>query len=431
MQPKLDKLRQTAGEGLLSGAGKGLKSAAGNFGVLNRIARATSGTLGGLAADAGKRLGSKSFGADLGTLGMTNVRIIGNLGHATLDLADAARHLLVEAGPLAEWLSQNAAQGAKLTDEWVKNKRATGDLSKFFQRARGDLTLLASIGGHAGRGILNLFGAQDVDGTKTLASLNGIFARFEQWSSSPAVRGGVGKAIADQIPNAAGAIASVLASTMGAAAPKAAEVFLKAFLNADAWGKLLIGGVLAKKLGLTKIVTGALGGVIGGKGPAAAALSRGATPANPMWVQMVGWTGIPGGGKGPTIIPPVAGGGSWLKAIPGVGAVVGTATALNHSLSKKFHLPDHRNQPHNPTNPVGNWLHKHIPGFATGGTVSRTGPILVGENGPEVRFERAGTRIAPMPLGGFDRPIHNVLMLDGRVVYEAYNRHNRSEKARH
>jgi hypothetical protein len=34
-----------------------------------------------------------------------------------------------------------------------------------------------------------------------------------------------------------------------------------------------------------------------------------------------------------------------------------------------------------------------------------------------------------MPLGGFDRPIHNVLMLDGRVVYEAYNRHNRSEKA--
>jgi hypothetical protein len=121
---------------------------------------------------------------------MTNVRIIGNLGHATLDLADAARHLLVEAGPLAEWLSQNAAQGAKLTDEWVKNKRATGDLSKFFQRARGDLTLLASIGGHAGRGILNLFGAQDVDGTKTLASLNGIFARFEQWSNEP---GGAGR----------------------------------------------------------------------------------------------------------------------------------------------------------------------------------------------------------------------------------------------
>jgi hypothetical protein len=127
MQPKLDKLRQTAGEGLLSGAGKGLRSAAGNFGVLNRVARATSGTLGGLAADAGKRLGSKSFGADLGTLGMTNVRIIGNLGHATLDLADAARHLLVEAGPLAEWLSENAAQGARLTDEWVKNKRATGE----------------------------------------------------------------------------------------------------------------------------------------------------------------------------------------------------------------------------------------------------------------------------------------------------------------
>jgi hypothetical protein len=67
----------------------------------------------------------------------------------------------------------------------------------------------------------------------------------------------------------------------------------------------------------------------------------------------------------------------------------------------------------------------------TGGTVSRTGPIIVGENGPELRFERSGTKIAPMPLGGFDRPIHNVLMLDGRVVYEAYNRHNRSEKARH
>jgi hypothetical protein len=63
------------------------------------------------------------------------------------------------------------------------------------------------------------------------------------------VKGGVGQAIIDQIPKAAGAIASVLAKTFGAAAPIAANIFLKSFLNADAWGKLLIGGVLAKKLG--------------------------------------------------------------------------------------------------------------------------------------------------------------------------------------
>jgi hypothetical protein len=142
MQPMLDKLRESASKGLLTGAAKGLKSASKNFGVLNHIVGSTSKALGGIAADAGKRLGSKEWGKDLGTLGKANVHIIGNLGHATLNLADAAKDVLVEAAPLAQWLSEAALRGSKLTKEWINNKRATGELSKFFRRARTDLSLL-------------------------------------------------------------------------------------------------------------------------------------------------------------------------------------------------------------------------------------------------------------------------------------------------
>lgn len=288
MRPLLDKLRGSAAGGVLSGLLGGAHAAAANFGVVNRIVRQTSHAIGGLARDGGRLVGSRGFGRDLATLGRTNVHIIDNLGHAGLNLANAARHVLVEAAPLADWLSRMALSGSRNALAWVKQARAGGQLARFFRDARRDITLLGSIGGHSGRGILNLFGAQDVNGTKTLASLDRISARFERWTRSPAVRDGIGESIVNGIGLIGGKLAEALAHAFVPAGITSGKLFVKAFFSADVWGKALIAGIIAKKLGAFGAVGKLLAGSGGKGGKTAGAigslLERGASPARPLFV---------------------------------------------------------------------------------------------------------------------------------------------------
>ncbi|HWT24424.1 MAG TPA: hypothetical protein VN213_13040, partial [Solirubrobacteraceae bacterium] len=270
MRPLLDDLRADAASSMLPGVGRGIEQAARNAPVARRLTRRTGGALGAIAEQAGTMLGSQEWGRDLERVGNTNVRIIGNLGAAGLHLADALRHVAVEAAPLAEWLSRMARRGAALTETWAENTRRSGEMSRFFRDAREDLELLASIGGHTGRGIINLFGADDVDGTRTLARVDEITARFERWSRSPAVAAGLGDALSEELDDFAAGAIDMFVETTAKAAPRAAEIFWGTFVEASPIGKLLIGAWAGKKL---------LGVGLG-------------TRFNPMWVRFAG--GVPG-----------------------------------------------------------------------------------------------------------------------------------------
>lgn len=79
----------------------------------------------------------------------------------------------------------------------------------------------------------------------------------------------------------------------------------------------------------------------------------------------------------------------------------------------------------------------HVPGLATGGTVTSGGMARVGENGPELLHLPRGASVIPLPrvpefagapLG--DRPIHTTVMLDGKVLAQAVQRENDSRLAR-
>jgi hypothetical protein len=252
-------LGDTAQAGMMPGLTRGAGRAMRNFDVLNGIVKDTAETLGGLGEDAGAMFGSKEWGRDLQKVGRSNVRILDDLGHAGLDLADAAKDVVVEAGPLTEWLAASARDGARFVKVWAEGARASGDMAVFFREARTELSLLASISGHGGSGIVNLFGSADIDGAKTLANLDRMMARFERWTDSPAVRAGLGDAIVAEIPDAIGAVAEGLAHAMPVAGAKAAELFFEGFMEADAWGKLLMGGFLFKKLGGFKAAGNRLG----------------------------------------------------------------------------------------------------------------------------------------------------------------------------
>jgi hypothetical protein len=317
-------LQQTATGAMLPGLSRGTHSALRNLPVFNRLVGQTGGALGGLASKAGGMLGSGAWGRDIGTVGRANVQILSNLGSAGLHLADGLRHVAVEAAPLAVWLSQMADKGALAASTWLENARQTGKMAAFFAKAKTDLSIFASSTGHLGHGLLNLFGAQDVDGTKTLRNLDRIMARFDKWSADPRTKAGLGNALVAEMPKVAGKLVGVLATTMAHSGAMAAKLFWQAFLAEDTLAKVITGGFLAKKLGLF-----GLGKSLGKRGGVAAGLlsgSKGATPANPLWVAVVneGGGGLPGKGK-PGFLSRFGRAGA--KGLPGLAATAAAEVA--------------------------------------------------------------------------------------------------------
>lgn len=328
-------LKATANRGLFPGLEAGAKSAMKNLPVANRIIGDTAKTLGGLARDGGNLVGSKSWGKDLADIGKTNTRILDNMGHAGLNFADAAKDIIHEAGPLATWLSKMALGGSRLTQEWVRNARETGKLSRFFKEAKTDLRLLGSITGNLAGGVINLFGHQDVDGTKTLRNLDRLTQRFQDWTTQ--VEGKkLGPELQRQFQLALGGIATFVGENFARAGTTALDAFAKAFLAADLSGKLAIGAFIAFKSGLLKAIlsksvsaafTGASskGGVLG-------SLAQRGSPKNPLYVIVVnggapGVAGEKGGGKGSLLkrLAPLGVAGAKIGGVVGLGALVNDA----------------------------------------------------------------------------------------------------------
>lgn len=328
MQPLLDGLRETAAEGLFPGAGRGLQEARRNYGVVKGLVGDTAAVLGSAAEDAGRMLGSREFGRDLQTVGQTNVRVLSNLSDAGLNLANAARDVVTEGAPLLEWTSEMVLRGSSLLANWIAQKRETGELAGFYAEARDNLAALGRATGNVAGGVLNLFGADDVDGRRTLANFEQLTQRFEAWTNSPAVQHGVGDALRDQIPEAVGAVVSGLAENLPAAAAESGRIFWESFWNANVEGKAFIAAVTGAK------IAGAI---------------RGTTPLTPMFTKDVGGLGVRGPG-GPTGGPGGGGRGGPLGALgrilrnPVVRRGAGTAGGIASVYEAAWWLSQHRNE---------------------------------------------------------------------------------------
>lgn len=115
-----------------------------------------------------------------------------------------------------------------------------------------------------------------------------------------------------------------IADQMGRAAGPAAGAFLTAWLHSGPWGQFLSVAMLAKKTG----AFGTLGRALGGKGAASAAtslFSRGATPADPLFVMDVSQYGVPINGG------PAKKAESWLKRLGPAAAAFAGSTAVRAS----------------------------------------------------------------------------------------------------
>jgi hypothetical protein len=291
LKPRLDALRAVAAEGIFPGLTRGIQSAMQNFGVFKGIIASTATALGSLAEQAGQRLGSGEWGRDLQTQGERNVETITRLGNASLFLADGLRHVMLASGPMVDFLTRSAQRFSEVFASWAESGRATGRLQAFFERTVSTTKIVVEALWDFGRALINIGEISDrVWGQDLLVGINNVAERFRAWTES--VRGQrdleayferwrkrwgdiadavgdvireyislrrEGKTVADAFAHV---FADILAKTIPAAASKMAEAgpqiawgFIRGFLQADVWGKLIVSGWLIAKFGGLKAFT--------------------------------------------------------------------------------------------------------------------------------------------------------------------------------
>ncbi len=185
LKPKLDDLRAVAAQGLFPGVVDGIHAAMANFGPLRAVVGETATVFGGLARRAGELVGSKGFGKDLTTVGARNAQIIQTLGDAALHLANAFRHVVVAAGPLATWIANTAGKWAQYIDVQAKAGRESGKLAAFFESTRVVLSRVGRIVSDLAVGLFNIgkIGKKEL-GDTLLKDLVGVAEKFKDWTSS-------------------------------------------------------------------------------------------------------------------------------------------------------------------------------------------------------------------------------------------------------
>jgi len=186
LKPTLQGLQNVAAQGLFPGVTQGIKSAMGALGPVRSVVGNTAKALGSLAAEAGKLVGGKAFGADIERIGNRNATIIKTLGEAGLSLADALRHVLVAAGPLNSWLAKMAKNFADNVDAAAKTGRETGKLRDFFDKTRHVLSQLGAILANVSGGLFNIGKAGSELGGQMLTDITKLTAKFKEWTESPA-----------------------------------------------------------------------------------------------------------------------------------------------------------------------------------------------------------------------------------------------------
>lgn len=184
LKPRFDELRAVAADGFFPGARTGLLSAMRSFGPVRSVVDLTARAFGGLAAAAGRLVGSGGWGRDIRLIGGRNAVVIRRVGRAALAVADALRHVMVAAGPLVGWLSRVTLAWGRSWRESAKAGRESGRTARFFESTRRVLERLGSITGNVARAFRGIGRAAAPLGNEILAGLDRASGRFAKWTNS-------------------------------------------------------------------------------------------------------------------------------------------------------------------------------------------------------------------------------------------------------
>jgi phage-related protein len=184
LKPRWIDLRNTVAEALLPPVQRGITAALPLLGVLETGLAGTAVVIGGLVEDLGELLGSPAFGRDVATIMASNNRALRDFGQAGLYVVQILRDLGVAAGPLVE---RFARWTRALTAGWaetIKTKRATGELTDFFDRSGDVAAQLGRILSNVGSALFNIGKSAVPSGQELLDMLERVTQKWDEWTGS-------------------------------------------------------------------------------------------------------------------------------------------------------------------------------------------------------------------------------------------------------
>ena len=169
---------------LFAGMNQGLRAARENLPALRKVLEATAQSMGDLARRAGEFAGRQGFGRDFEAIGKTNARLLGRMGDAGLNFADALRHVLVAARPLTNWLGNVVVQMSEYVKNSARAGRESGDLARFFEQTKTTLKIIGPLLGDFAKGLWNVIQLGRPLGNDILRSLRESAEEFRKWTES-------------------------------------------------------------------------------------------------------------------------------------------------------------------------------------------------------------------------------------------------------
>ena len=117
-------------------------------------------------------------------MGGTNAQLLGRMGDAGLNFADALRHVVVAARPLTDWLGDVVVRMSEYVKNSARAGRETGDLAAFFKEAKDTLKVVGPLLGNLAKGLWNVIQVGRPLGDDILKTLRDSAEEFRKWTES-------------------------------------------------------------------------------------------------------------------------------------------------------------------------------------------------------------------------------------------------------
>nr|WP_202539224.1 hypothetical protein [Streptomyces sp. SID8379] len=144
----------------------------------------TSDAMGLLAQRGAKAMQSGPFKAGFQKVATTNARLMGNMSDGVSNLAVAAGHFLVAAGPFTERVGRAGERFTQYVRSSAQAGRETGSLATFLDHAGDKAAQLGRTTGSLIHGLGGVGKAAMETGNALLDGLEGSALRFERWAKS-------------------------------------------------------------------------------------------------------------------------------------------------------------------------------------------------------------------------------------------------------